>query len=597
MYYKDKYFGLINNRLCCSILLFLVSFAVFIPSLKNDFVWDDGPYIQDRIDYLKVEYQIHHLYPKKVKDSKKNKYFRPTLHLSLSLDNQIWKGSTIGFHLSNIIFHSISTVMIYLLFILVMSRFNIDGKNIISFFGSLLFALHPVHVESVSFIMARSDLLCAMFLFCSFIFYIRSYQKIIFLLVSAIFFYLALISKEVAFIFPVLIFLYDLLSPKRDLKVYILRYSFCALFFAVYLYYRSNAFVFIPEISKEILVNANGRFEIIIVVLKNLLNAYGYYTYKLVFPFYFNASPGRINPDIYLIAISLAVLGLLVYLIVRNFKRNEKILLFSLLWILLSIAPGVVASIFDLVTSPYAERFLYIPSAAYCVLIVYLIYRLSNHFRYNNIIFLVIVSSIAIGFSIFTLKEQSVWNNNLILWETTVKRSPDQTMPRLNYGYSLLQTGQNGLAIMELKKALNSKVGNSDELRVLSSNNLGNAYLNSGDYIQAEKYFKKALEFSPKYKATYYFHSGLIDFLKGNSIYYKDKDSAKSFYKGAERKLKKSYDRAPRHGQVNLLLAEVYLRLGKKNLARKHAKNSLYATRGLLNDVLRRRAQEIKNTE
>jgi hypothetical protein len=223
--------SLVGNRLAASIFLFLVSFVIFIPSLKNDFVWDDIPYILSRIDFLKISNQLPTVVPKKVKEHKKQDYYRPTLHLSLALDNEIWDGKSHGFHLTNIIMHSFTTVFLFLLILLILKEFNYSLRGEVAFISSLLFALHPIHVESVSFIMARSDLLCAMFLSCFFIFYIKSYEKIIYFVLSLLFFFLALISKEVAFVFPVLIIIYDLLRPKYPISKYITRYSICILLF------------------------------------------------------------------------------------------------------------------------------------------------------------------------------------------------------------------------------------------------------------------------------------------------------------------------------------------------------------------------------
>lgn len=81
---------LIENRLYASVLLFIVSFAVFIPSLRNGFVWDDIPYILSRIDSLTISRQLAHVISRNIKDvSKKWRYYRPTLHVSLAVDNAI----------------------------------------------------------------------------------------------------------------------------------------------------------------------------------------------------------------------------------------------------------------------------------------------------------------------------------------------------------------------------------------------------------------------------------------------------------------------------------------------------------------------------
>src|SRR3970282_2918291 len=106
-----------------------------------------------------------------------------------------------GLYLSNFILHSISTVLFYFLALLVLGEFRVERKEATAFLSSLLFAFHPVHVESVSFIGARADLLSGIFFFLAFIFYILSHRKLWFLILAVICFYFFLLSKKIAFSF------------------------------------------------------------------------------------------------------------------------------------------------------------------------------------------------------------------------------------------------------------------------------------------------------------------------------------------------------------------------------------------------------------
>ncbi len=126
---------------------------VFIPSLGNDFVWDDVSYIGKRasiLDFSKIGPEL--VTPKVKNERKAGKYFRPVHQVSLILDNEIWGSSAFGFHLTNIILHSISTVLLYFLVLLLLSEFNVRGRESIALISCILFALYPLHVESVSFI-------------------------------------------------------------------------------------------------------------------------------------------------------------------------------------------------------------------------------------------------------------------------------------------------------------------------------------------------------------------------------------------------------------------------------------------------------------
>jgi len=582
--------SLVGNRLASSIFLFLISFVIFIPSLKNDFVWDDIPYILSRIDLLTISNQLSTVVPKKVKEDKKENYYRPTLHLSLALDNEIWNGKSHGFHLTNTVIHSLTTVFLFLLILLILKEFNYRQRSEVAFISSLLFALHPIHVESVSFIMARSDLLCAMFLFCFFIFYIKSYEKIVYLALSLLFFFLALISKEVAFAFPVLIVVYDLLRPKYPISKYITRYSICILLFVLYLYLRNTAFVVIPEFSQSVLGGSSSSFDKLIVLFKSLLNAYGFYVYKLFFPFNFNVSTGRLPININYIIIAFS----LIFSLILFLYRKNRLYFFATALITLSLMPAVFVSVLDVVTSPYAERFLYIPSAGFCMVLGYLIVNSKDRFKLPKYSTWILLGIICFIYAFFTVKEQLVWKNNLTLWGKAVQRSPKQAMPHLNYGYSLMRKGEIDIAITEFTKAVKYEKVHNKTLKALAYNNLGNAYLNKGDFEKARENFKNAYKSDPiKYKSTYWFHIGLIYYLKGDNIYLQDKVQAESNYKKALSYLKKADRKAKIHRRLDLLLAEVYLRLGDVKSAGKYAKLSLKLGKANLDEKMRERAKYI----
>ena len=205
--------SLIGNRLIVSVFLFVLSFVVFVPSLSNEFVWDDVSYIQKRahsLNFSKLGPGL--IVPKIANDKKAGNYFRPVHQASLIIDNEIWDTSPFGFHLTNIILHCVSTVLLYFLALLLLKEFHVKAPELIALISSILFAVYPLHVESVTFISARGDILAAMFLFLGFSLYILSYRRIFYLLLAGICFLLALLSKEIAIVFPIIILSFDFLS-------------------------------------------------------------------------------------------------------------------------------------------------------------------------------------------------------------------------------------------------------------------------------------------------------------------------------------------------------------------------------------------------
>lgn len=581
--------SIIKNRLIASLFLFLVSFAVFIPSLNNDFVWDDIPYLLNRIENLTISKQINKVIPKK--SNNKSDYYRPMLHISLALDNDIWNGKSLGFHLSNIVMHSITTVLLFFLALLILKELNYTRQYETAFVSSLLFALHPIHVESVSFILARSDLLCAVFLMGFFIFYIKSYEKLYYLPLCIVFFGLALISKEVAFVFPFLIVLYDIIRPKFPKREYIIRYSICLIIFLIYLYIRNRGFVVIPEISQAVIGQDTGGLEKISILAQSFLNAYGFYAYKFVYPFNFNITVGRLAVDIRFIIVSVSLIILMFLFVYRRYRFN----LLGLTFAIISLIPAVFVSVVDVVTSPYAERFLYIPSIGFCMVLGYLFVHSEQRFKLPIYSIWAVLVFVCLIYSVFTIKEQFVWKNSYTLWKKAVERSPQQPMPRLNYGYSLMNKGQIDGAIDQFAKAVEYEKDHNKSQKALAYNNLGTAYMGKGDFKKAMQSFEHANKIDPKYELTYKYHKGLIYYLEGDKIYRQNESLAEEKYKKALQVLLEVDKRSKYNRRLHLLVAEVYLRLGDFKQAHKFAGRSLKSGKAKLDKKQRERAEYILN--
>ena len=106
---KSKY-----NIYILGVLVFLVSFLVFLPSINNGFVWDDVINIQNEYYKFKNSNFKSILIPKKI-DNKKNSYYRPIIHFSIVYDYKTWGNNPLGHPLSNSYFYSISSLLFLIL--------------------------------------------------------------------------------------------------------------------------------------------------------------------------------------------------------------------------------------------------------------------------------------------------------------------------------------------------------------------------------------------------------------------------------------------------------------------------------------------------
>lgn len=184
----------------------LVTFMVMVPSLNNEWLnWDDQSYVlrNPMVWELNGE-SVGEMFttPEQVG------LYHPLTMLSLATDYHFWEQNAFGFHLTNLLFHLLNVLLVFFL----LQRL---GRNAWwACLGAIIFGIHPMHVESVAWISTRKDVLYTAFFLLSFLAYLRYIQADarrpwlwyggMILLFAA-----ALLSKAIAFIFPLLLFLID----------------------------------------------------------------------------------------------------------------------------------------------------------------------------------------------------------------------------------------------------------------------------------------------------------------------------------------------------------------------------------------------------
>ncbi|HVY54557.1 MAG TPA: tetratricopeptide repeat protein [Thermodesulfobacteriota bacterium] len=565
------------GRLLSVLLLLLVSFALYLPSLKNDFVWDDVEVITKSNVSLDAAYITDVVIPDVYKH-KSSSYYRPAIYTSLVADRAFWGLSPFGYHLSNLLFNTISVILFYFMTLTVLDGLAVNKAGAPAMLSSVLFALYPMHVESVSWIAGRSDIICAMFLFPAMAFHIMSSKSQWLLAPAALCFALSLMSKEVAVVFPFLAVSYDLLAGRFSDRRNLLRYALYILIIILYLYVRSRAFVSIPEVAHEVsgkgssgvsLIQGSGirLFSHFWEFSKILLGSYFFYLNKLILPFDFNPFVTNVPRTAPYLISSAALLSALAALGILSVRKKENVTAFGILWVLFTLGPSALIAIFSIAATPLAERYLYIPSAGLCLVIGNIIVVASQRARARN--FVAALGAVLIIISAFASYErQAVWRDDLSLWRDASAKSPYHPLPHSNYGLALSNAGEYDEAIKELRIALSPELNDNPRGLAMTANNLALVYLDKGDYENAEKWFRKALEYDPDYGKTYY-HMGLIYYINGELT-----GSADS-YRQAEAYVKEAMKRYKYYGRANLLLAKIYLRMGDRARAEQEARDAV----------------------
>ena len=152
----------------------VLTFLVYIPTLQNRFVkWDDHLYIYEN-HLIRTRFNIEFL--KRVFFSPQVSNWHPLTMISYAVDYRLWGLNPFGYHLENVILHSFNTFLVAILsarlYSLAKTGPDDRGAAFSALVAALLFGLHPLHVESVSWASERKDALCGFFFILSIIAYL-----------------------------------------------------------------------------------------------------------------------------------------------------------------------------------------------------------------------------------------------------------------------------------------------------------------------------------------------------------------------------------------------------------------------------------------
>src|SRR5579884_2115130 len=606
---------LAEHKTLVAVFLFLICFGVFALSLRNDFVWDDVIYLKNSPDYFRVSNINSGLFLG-IKGHQGFSYYRPILFISFAIDHELWGLSPFGFHLSNTIFYSFSTVLFYLLVLFMLEEFKVDGKEVKAFLSSLFFAFYPTHVEAASWISGRMDLLCSLFFFLAFVFHILSYRKLSFLVLTGVCFSLSLLSKEVAVAFPIVVLGFDILSRRFKSRDSILRYAVYGILILIYFYLRGRAIL--PQSPGGGVQQSTHNIYRVWEVLRILLCSYLFYIKKLLFPFDLNPFITAVPQGFYYLVSSILVILLLCVISFIPIRSREYVTTFSISWIFITLGPPSLVAVIPVTATPLADRYLYIPSGGYCLLIGYLIIELEKRVEYKKLVY-ALGLALCLSYLFFTIRGQGIWKNDLVFWESVSKRSSDQFIPHIDYGAALREAGKTDEAILEFLTAFDLTNDSNRGARAMTATNIGIVYIDKGDYKNAEEWLLKAIDYDPAYENAN-FQMGYIYFVKWDlknaeewflkALRYDPNDERVYYHLGAtyllraerenyipgygiaERYLMKALKISDSHGDTHLILAKVYVGLGEREKAKEQAREALQMG---VTEPLAKQAQDILN--
>ncbi|MBW2466109.1 MAG: tetratricopeptide repeat protein, partial [Deltaproteobacteria bacterium] len=423
---------------------------------------------------------------------------RPIAHISFALNYFFHGFDTRGYHLVNIAIHALTAIFLYLF---IQTTLNLpllkpkyDGFYLLPFAAALLWAVHPLQTQSVTYIIQRMNSMAGMFYILSFYFYIKgritekTWQNGVLFLSSLTSGLLALGSKEIAATLPFFIFLYewyflqDLDSnwlKKQIVPVFILLLT-VALLVMLYLGENPIGYILNSYSKREFTLTQRLLTESRVII---------FYVSLLLFP-----HPGRLNLDHDFVLSTgigtpfttlLSALFLLIILIVSvGSAKKHRLFSFCILWFLGNLV--IESSVIGL--EIIFEHRNYLPSMMLVLLGLVLIYSILKH-PYPKLIALCLIVLLC---SYWTFERNKMWNDKVVFWGDCVGKSPQKARPHNNLGVALAAQDRTDEAIKHYKKTIEI-----DPQFGKAFNNLGNAYQKSGKYEEARALYEKALEIIP----------------------------------------------------------------------------------------------------
>lgn len=514
-------------KLKAALLIFFVSLIVYSNSLGGEFIYDDEYFIVKNISIR----NLGNL-PRFFTDSSSVAFsglakdvYRPVTASSYAIDYKIGKLNTFGYHLTNVLFHSLNGILIFVFLYIIL------GNVFISLAAGLLFVCHPVQTEVVSWISGRSSVLFLFFYLLSLIFYIkyektRSSRYIIYSLAT---FAASLFSKEMAVTLPLIIIVYDIhFSEPERLKNRLQRYLPYIFLVVVFLAARSFALGRVSQCGwwgDSPYYTFYTMSRVMVEYLKLLVFPVNLCAYHIV-----EISKSIADTRVLLsLSVLLCVAGSLLFL----FKKY-KILSFSIFWFFITILP--VSNIIPL-KALMAERFLYIPSIGFCIFLAVIIHDiLGGRYAAKSGILKTAVYALAVAIVIFyslrTVARNEDWKDPISIsknivevyplnpWgyaslgsaylakgdidkgikalKKSITLSPDYTSPKNILGACYIEMGMHKDAVDILSESISLEPDNVETL-----NSLGIAYAQLDKYDEALKYFEKSINIDARFVNAY----------------------------------------------------------------------------------------------
>jgi len=470
--------------------LVVLTFCAYLPATQAGFVWDDDRYVTEN-PLLVVPDGLSRIW---FSTDQPSQYF-PLVYTVFRIEHALWGFAPVGYHLFNIVFHVINALLVWHL----LKRVNMPA----AFAAALIFALHPVQVESVAWITELKNVLMLFFSLLSLWAWLgwaerfeRSQRARGLYMLSLCAYSLALLSKTTACTLPAALVLLPWLKGLRLHRGFWLRIT-PYLFFGLIM---GSITLWWEHCHQGLhpLVNDLNPVERMLVACRALW----FYLGKLAWPLDLSFSYPRWEVNAgdlkqYVWVLAWLVTGGLLWRFRNRLGRGP---LAATLFFVATLLPMLgLISLYTFLWSFVADHYQYMASIGPIALAVAIGCRIVDRFRGRaGQAAKIMALAVPLVLGVMTFHQTRIYRNGETLWRDTLQKNPSSWMAHVNLGAELGSQGREDEAYQHYLAALEIFPDSEH-----ACYNLGNILMGRGLIEEAVEYFNQSLRINPDFVLVY----------------------------------------------------------------------------------------------
>jgi len=506
-----------RKNLILTMVLILAGFFIYSFNLNNSLFWDDDEWIRGNVFVHSFSY-LKEIFTQNVEAGfgLNSNYYRPILLLSFVFNYVIHGIAPFGYHFVSNGFHIANGILIFVLL------GNFIGLRA-SFIASLLFLIHPAQTEAVSYISGRGDPMSVFFMLLAFWFFIKSlniktFKSKIYKVLSFFSAILALLSRETAVLFPLLLMIFYISFLSKDGFMR----SFKASFLKSLPFWIISAIYFVLRLTVFNFENTLNFYSEPTIYSENLL--YRLFTFGHVLIEYFKIIlwPAGLHMErdlpvatsIFqwpawfgiLIAVGIMVVGIILYRKENSKSQIQNVSdsrMWTFGWFWFFVALGPVSGIIPINALIY-EHWLYLPLIGFAAFVGFYLDKAFEFLESRSVISRkLLLLGLIVYFSFFSfqsIRRNILWGKPIEFYEDILKYNSLSVRIMTNLGKQYFEKRDFAKAAEFYERAVESPGG---DIFAQPHYNLGNLYRDTGRINEAIKQYEEAIKIDPTFPFAY----------------------------------------------------------------------------------------------